>query len=322
MKTYPLVTIGVLCYNTGRLVVESMECIPKQQYPNLEIIIVDDCSTDGISAGLIQKYIDTQQLNCVFIRNKENKGISRNMNYIIDKASPESKYLTFLCDDLWDDNFLNTLVEILEQSNENEIFVYSDVRMMDYNTKEITGITDSIAIHPNSENAQRLFSRNKGSLYTLYNKEFIEFLFETNPIYPIGMLHKTSLLKKEGGFCTNYFFEDYPTWFKFAKLGYDFLYYHEALTRYVRHGNNISILRNIEIKKVNGQLIIENISYCNRIYTLKKIVPQIIYNYDTAGWFSFIKIKFIIQLISKNKKIVFALISNSIDKIFKIKRSY
>lgn len=322
MKAYPLVTIGVLCYNTGKFVVESMECIPKQHYPNIEIIIVDDCSTDGVSADIIQKHIDTHQLDCVFIRNTENKGISHNMNYIIEKASTESKYLTFLCDDLWDDKLLHTLVEILEKSKENELFVYSDVRMMDYNTKEITGITDSTAIHSNSENSQRLFSHNTGSLFTLPNKEFIEFLFETNPIYPIGMLYKTPFLKNEGGICSNYFFEDYPTWFKFASLGYDFLYYHEALSNYVRHGNNMSIQRNKEIKEVNRQLTIEFISYCNRIYTLKKIVPQLIYNYGEEGWVSLKKLRFAFQLISKNKKIIIAIISNSIDKVFKIKRVY
>ncbi|MBK9793339.1 MAG: glycosyltransferase family 2 protein [Sphingobacteriales bacterium] len=123
-----------------KFVVESLDCIKKQHYPNLEIIIIDDCSTDGFSADLVQKYIDEQQLNCNYIRRKENKGISNNLNEIIRLSNLNSKYLVLLGDDLWDDNFLHTSVEILEKSNENEILVYSNLRQMDYESKEIKNI--------------------------------------------------------------------------------------------------------------------------------------------------------------------------------------
>lgn len=322
MKDFPLITIGVLCYNTGEFVVESLDCIKRQNYPNVEIIIIDDCSTDGISVDLVQKYIENNHLQCSFIRQKENKGISYNLNEIIEKTNSISKYLVLLGDDLWDDDFLRKSAEILEQSDENEILLYSDVRMMDYDTKEIIDETNSMTIHPNSENSQRLFSEHKGDLYKLKNKDLMEFLFETNPIYPIGMMLKTQPFKKAGGYCNKYFFEDYPTWFKLAKQGFDFLYYHKTLTTYVRHGKNISNIRNNEIRQVNRALTIENIAYCNRLYTLKKIVPQLIYNHGGEGWFSLAKIKFALHLMLQNKKIFPAIVSNIIDKVFKIERTY
>lgn len=322
MKDYPLVTVGVLCYNTGKFVVESLDCIKKQYYPNLEIIIIDDCSTDGFSADLVQKYIDEQQLNCNYIRRKENKGISNNLNEIIRLSNLNSKYLVLLGDDLWDDNFLHTSVALLEKSSENEILLYSDVRIMQYETKEIVHESNSKNMHPDSENNKKLFQYREDDLYHLKHNDLLEFLFETNPIYAIGIMFKTRLFIKAGGFCDKYFYEDYPTWFKLTILGYDFLYYNKTLTTYVRHGANISNVRNKEVTDVMSLLKIENIARCRRLYTLKKVVPQLIYNYQTEGWFSYEKLKFTLLLIFRNPRIIIALISNITDKLFKIKRTY
>lgn len=315
MKQHPLVTIGILSYNTGKLVVESMGCIPKQQYPNLEIIIIDDCSSDGVSADLIQKHIDAQQLNCLFIRNNENKGISHNLNEIVKRASNDSKYLVLLGDDLWDDDFLRSSIDIMENSAPNEIMLYSDVRLMYYDTKEVFFESDSTTIHPESENSQKLFSHCVNDVYHLNNSDFLEFLFETNPIFAIGVVYKTALMKREGGFCTNYFFEDYPTWFKFAKAGYDFLYYHKTLTTYVRHGKNLTYTKGKEILDVIDRLKIENIAYCKQPYTLKKVVPQLLYNYPQPGWVSFAKFKLLLILVFRNKRIIPILFSLLWSKI-------
>lgn len=322
MSDYPLVTIGTLCYNSGRYVVESLECVKKQNYPNIELIIIDDCSTDKVSADLIQNYIDEHKIKCTYIRRTQNKGILYNLKEINEKASDKSKYLAFLSDDLWDDNFLHTSVALLEKSSENEIMLYSDVRIMQYETKEIVHESNSKNMHPDSENNKKLFQYREDDLYHLKHNDLLEFLFETNPIYAIGIMFKTRLFIKAGGFCDKYFYEDYPTWFKLTILGYDFLYYNKTLTTYVRHGANISNIRNKEVTDVMSLLKIENIARCKRLYTLKKVAPQLIYNYQTEGWFSYEKLKFTLLLIFRNPRIIIALISNITDKLFKIKRTY
>ncbi|HQV77025.1 MAG TPA: glycosyltransferase family 2 protein [Chitinophagales bacterium] len=308
MKAYPLVTIGVLCYNTGKFVVESMECIPKQHYPNIEIIIVDDCSTDGVSADLIQKHIDTHQLDCVFIRNTENKGISRNMNYIIGKTNTESKYLTFLCDDLWDDKFLHTNVDILENSKENEILVYSNTRQIDYKTKRIlNNIGPFYTLDNTNTKFKNLFSNHNGQLYTLQNNCLLEFLFENNPIVAIGVMVKIRPLRQIGGYSDKYSFEDYPTWFKLSIKGYDFLFYNEILTSYVFHGGNFSASKEAILTKEKLQIKIVNIEHCKDQNVLEKFISVAIVQSDVKkiSWKKFI---FILSLITKNKKVLFIII--------------
>ena len=46
LENYPLVTVFVGCYNQSRFVAECLESVRHQSYPNLQVIIFDDCSKD------------------------------------------------------------------------------------------------------------------------------------------------------------------------------------------------------------------------------------------------------------------------------------
>jgi glycosyltransferase involved in cell wall biosynthesis len=75
---YPLVTVVMPCYNAIDTVIESVNSILNQSYPNVEIIITDECSTYG-SAKKIEKHFGGNK-SVTLIKNKENKGcyFSRN----------------------------------------------------------------------------------------------------------------------------------------------------------------------------------------------------------------------------------------------------
>jgi len=53
----PLVTVIVPTWNSGRYIMETLECISQQSYANFELIIVDDGSTDN-TATLISGLSD------------------------------------------------------------------------------------------------------------------------------------------------------------------------------------------------------------------------------------------------------------------------
>ncbi len=65
----PLVTIGVTCYNNEKYVKTCIDSILNQTYENIEVIVVDDCSTDN-SVPLLLEYGDTLTL----IRHETNTG--------------------------------------------------------------------------------------------------------------------------------------------------------------------------------------------------------------------------------------------------------
>ena len=53
---YPLISILVANYNNGCFIAETLDSICAQTYPNIEVVIVDDCSTDG-TVEMIHEYM-------------------------------------------------------------------------------------------------------------------------------------------------------------------------------------------------------------------------------------------------------------------------
>ena len=57
----PLVSIVITNYNREKTIATAIESALVQDYPNLEIIISDNCSTDD-SVNIIKKYIDDPRI--------------------------------------------------------------------------------------------------------------------------------------------------------------------------------------------------------------------------------------------------------------------
>ena len=94
-KSYPLVSIICLCHNQTEYVTEALDSVLRQTYPYIELIVVDDASTDG-SKKTIQKYVQSHQLQ--FIDLKERRGNCKAFNqgynsssgrYVIDLAADD-----------------------------------------------------------------------------------------------------------------------------------------------------------------------------------------------------------------------------------------
>ncbi|HEU8397241.1 TPA: glycosyltransferase family 2 protein [Streptococcus pneumoniae] len=66
-----LISVVVSIYNTGKYLVECVEHILKQTYQNIEIILVDDSSTDN-SGEICDAFM--MQDNRVRVLHQENKG--------------------------------------------------------------------------------------------------------------------------------------------------------------------------------------------------------------------------------------------------------
>jgi len=107
LEDLPLVSIVVPCYNGEKYIKDCLESLLMQKYPNKEIIVVDDGSTDG-SAVIIQA-MDP----CIKYVFQENAGSAVARNTGIEHAS--GKYITFNDgDDIWVKNRLHQQVNFLE----------------------------------------------------------------------------------------------------------------------------------------------------------------------------------------------------------------
>jgi GT2 family glycosyltransferase len=82
MNQEPLVSVIILNYNAGELLLNCVESIRKSTYNNLEIIVVDNVSSDGSQTRCKEEYPDVR-----LIQNKENLGYCEGNNVGIRKAN-------------------------------------------------------------------------------------------------------------------------------------------------------------------------------------------------------------------------------------------
>lgn len=122
-----LVSVIVPVYNVERYLHKCIQSIVNQSYKNLEIILVDDGSTD-MSRGICQSF--AQKDKRIFIECKKNGGLSSARNYGLEKAKGE--YVCFIDGD---DYVHPDMIKILykEICNSGEDFVYCQYQKVNEN---------------------------------------------------------------------------------------------------------------------------------------------------------------------------------------------
>ena len=95
-KSYPLVTVFVGCYNHSRFVEECLDSVRHQTYPNLQVIIFDDCSNDN-SVSVINGCLKKHRLDWPFISHNRNIGICASLNEVLRLA--RGKYISMVAAD-------------------------------------------------------------------------------------------------------------------------------------------------------------------------------------------------------------------------------
>ena len=113
----PLVSVIIPVFNGQAYLAETLACALGQTYPNIEIIVVDDGSTDG-SAGIARSFGDRVRL---FAQSNAGAGAARNMGF----ARSRGEYIFFLdADDVIKPGLVDKLVRALETSGADA--AYSD----------------------------------------------------------------------------------------------------------------------------------------------------------------------------------------------------
>ncbi len=133
-----LVSVIVPVYNVENFLEQSIRSICNQTYKSLEIILVDDGSTDS-SGDICDKYAALD--NRIIVRHKVNggQGSARNLGLDICKGD----YITFLdSDDYMESSCIEVLISLLQKKNLdisacNYNFVTEDGKVIDKFTKSI-----------------------------------------------------------------------------------------------------------------------------------------------------------------------------------------
>lgn len=103
----------------GKSLKQCIESVIDQTYKNIEIIIVDDNSSDG-TQKLVEEFILNND-NIKYYKNQKNMRLAYNRNLGINKA--EGKYFSFVDDDdYWHPDFIQSFVDAANSKNEYTIF--------------------------------------------------------------------------------------------------------------------------------------------------------------------------------------------------------
>lgn len=185
-----LVTVYITTFNRVNLLKRSLDSVCKQTYKNIEILIVDDCSTDGTQEFL--KEISQNDARIKIFLKEKNGGACESRNIAIQNARGE--YITGLDDD---DYFLSNRIEdfVNNLSNtKNSILLFNNPIIKLDNDPIITKKRKIMnTLKPKKVRAEDLFFSNY-----IGNQVFI----------------KTNILREFGGFDKNMpMWQDMECWY-------------------------------------------------------------------------------------------------------------
>ena len=119
MECYEKISVIIPAYNCEKSIEKCIESIIKQEYPNYEMIIIDDGSTDK-TGKIIEKYIDRDAVKIV---HKNNGGVSSARNVGIQMAS--GTYVMFVdADDRILENGLWILNSSIQKFRDADVIIY------------------------------------------------------------------------------------------------------------------------------------------------------------------------------------------------------
>lgn len=160
-----LVSIVTPNFNCVHFIAQTIESVLSQTYKNWEMLIIDDCSTDG-SYEIALEYAQKDSRIKVF-RNEKNSGAAISRNRAIEESQGE--YLAFLdSDDLWIPEKLEKQITFMKKNNCD--FSFSKYEHIDENGKSLLKVAKVIKYLSYKKMMIHCFP---GCLTVMYNQKLI-----------------------------------------------------------------------------------------------------------------------------------------------------
>ena len=210
-QEYPsdLVSIITPSYNSEKFISETIESVINQTYPNWEMIIIDDQSTDK-SCDIVEKYsADDPRIR--LIKSEVNQGPALSRNTGIKES--RGRYIAFLdSDDIWAKKKLELQIENLNRSEHSISF--TSYECIDENSQPLNRI---IKAKPAISYSDMLNYNHIGCLTAVYDTK------KTGKVYFENIGH-----------------EDYILWLSLIRQGHKAEGIDSILARYRIRGGSVS----------------------------------------------------------------------------------
>ncbi|MBT2559555.1 glycosyltransferase [Hymenobacter sp. ISL-91] len=196
----PLVSIIALCYNHARFLEAALDSILAQTYPHLEVVLVDDASTDG-SADILRRYV-AQNPGWQLLLLPENQNNCRAFNRGL--ALSEGDFvIDFATDDVLLPERIARQVAAFEQAGPRCGMVYTDAELLDESGRFVR--------HYYRRDARgRLHPRPASGLVFA---DVLERYFISTPT----MLMRRATLDALGGYDETLSYEDFDFWVRASR---------------------------------------------------------------------------------------------------------
>ncbi|GAB3956782.1 hypothetical protein GCM10028805_47580 [Spirosoma harenae] len=242
----PLVSVICICYNHQDFVLESLQSVINQTYSPIELIVIDNGSTDQ-SVEYITKFIQ-QHPTTLFIKNPVNLGLTRAFNQGLQLARGQ-----FIIDLSADDVFLPTRIAkqvlLFNQLPNSYGVIFSNAAYINTNGQQI-------GFHyPVDSQGRACKAVPTGHVF----KDILKAYFICSPT----MMIRRNVLTQLGGYDESLFYEDFDFWVRSSKY-YQYAYQDEILTLKRQLSNSLSA----QISLPSNSLLLSTYIVCRKAYDL------------------------------------------------------
>lgn len=214
----PLVTIICICYNQARFVEQALDSVMAQTYRNLELIVIDDGSSDG-SGKVIKRWIANHP-NTTLLINATNLGYCKTFNkaFAISKGS---FCIDLAADDMLQPDRVEVGVKTLTDAGVKYGVTFSDAEHVDEQGKYLRLHSEK---HPHS-------SIPSEDVY----KDVIDRYFICSPT----MMFRREVVEHLNGYDETLAYEDFDFWVRAAR-SFKFVYSPRVLVKKRSVANSMS----------------------------------------------------------------------------------
>ena len=247
------VTVAVTTYNSAKYVAETLESIFDQTYPNIALVVSDDCSTDD-TIEIVQKWCAQTKAKERFpvieiITVPQNTGVSANCNRCIDAA--DSEWIKFIAgDDILLTNCVEDNMNFVAGTTDAKI-IFSQVKVYQDTFEAGNFVKDLPNAYPDNLMHDSFTANDQFKI--LIQSDRISYT-------PSSFFNREKLVELNGFDESNTLVEDYPMWLKLTSSGERLYYFHKATVGYRIHskatnnsGENVlfkpSVFNSYQIRK-------------------------------------------------------------------------
>jgi glycosyltransferase involved in cell wall biosynthesis len=264
----PLVTVIGISYNHEAFIREALSSIWGQTYDSLQVILMDDASTDG-SRELIADLVSSRE-QVAFIPHEQNKGYINTFNEALKLVKGEF-VVDFSLDDVMEPGFIEKSVAALMAAGP------------DYGVS----FTNAVYIDSQSQVTDNHYGllKKKGMIREMPQGDVFEMVVRRYFICTPTMLIRKEVFDRQGPYDNTLAFEDFDFWVRSSRY-FKYVYTDEVLMKKRKLKNSLSAhrYRHWENEQLTSVFKVcqKAFALCKTMNELKALRSRLFYEYRQA----------------------------------------